>query len=173
LAPAVVLVVLAALAGCANGGSSGAAAGKVATVEASSVASVSAQPSASARPSAAASTSAEPSSGASTASAPAPTTAAPTPRGEQTASALLDSALSAMPAQQSVHMACTSTSSAGVATESIDASVASGRNASNEGAFIVTNMLVDGIAYISTDNAGVWETEGVPQAEAEKLAAGE
>jgi hypothetical protein len=77
-----------------------------------------------------------------------------------------------MQAQQSVHMACTSTSSTGVATESIDASVASGRNASNEGAFTITNMLVDGIAYISTDNAGVWETEGVPQAEAEKLAAG-
>ena len=34
-------------------------------------------------------------------------------------------------------------------------------------------MLVNGIAYISTDNAGVWESEGIPQAEAEKLAAGE
>lgn len=173
LAPAAVIVVLAALAGCANGGSSGAVAGKAATVAASAVASISAKPSTSAKPSAAASTSAKPSSGASTVSAPTPTAVASTPRGEQTASALLDSALSAMQAQQSVHMACTSSSSAGSDVDTIDVSVASGRIASNDGDFSITNMLVGGIAYVSTDNAGVWESEGIPQAEAEKLAAGE
>ena len=77
-----------------------------------------------------------------------------------------------MQAQQSVHMACTS-SSTGSDADTVDVSVASGRIASNEGGFSITNMLVNGIAYISTDNAGVWESEGIPQAEAEKLAAGE
>lgn len=172
LAPAAVIVVLAALAGCASGGSSGAA-GSTSTVAASAVASISARPPTAAKSSASASTSAKPSSGASTASAPAPTTAAPTPRGEQTASALLDSALSAMQAQQSFHMACTTSSSAaGDATDAMDIGVASGRTVSNEPAFTVTSMLVDGIAYVSTGNAGVWESEGIPQAEADKLAAG-
>ena len=54
----------------------------------------------------------------------------------------------------------------------MDIGVASGRTVSNEPAFTVTSMLVDGIAYVSTDNAGVWESEGIPQAEADKLAAG-
>ena len=99
--------------------------------------------------------------------------AAPTPRGEQTASALLDSALSAMQAQQSFHMACTTTSSTGTSTDTMDVSVASGRDVTNEGAFTIANLLVDGIAYVSTGNAGVWESEGIPQAEADKLAAGE
>ena len=98
---------------------------------------------------------------------------APTPRGEQSASALLDSALSAMRAQQSFHMACTETSSTGVATDSLDIGVASGRDASNQVVYNFTSILVGGIAYISIDSAGAWEDEGIPQAEAEKLAAGE
>ncbi len=57
--------------------------------------------------------------------------------------------------------------------ESIDASVASGRNASTEGDVSITNVLVDGIAYVSTNTAGVFASEGIPEAEAEKLAAGE
>jgi len=171
LAPAAAIVVLAALAGCA---SSGAAAGSASTVAASAAASISARPPTAAKSSAAVSTSARQSSGTSTASAPAPTTAAPTPRGEQTASALLDSALSAMQAQQSFHMACTtSASAAGDSTDAFDIGVASGRAASSDPGFTITAMLVDGIAYLSTDNAGVWESEGIPQAEADKLAAGE
>ena len=173
LAPAAVIVVLAALAGCASGGSGGAAAGSSSTLAASAVASVSARPPTAAKPSAPVSTSARPSSGASTASVPTPTLVAPTPRGEQSASALLDSALSAMQAQQSFHMACTDTSSAGTATDTMDIGVASGRDASNQITFTTTNMLVDGTAYVSTGNAGVWESEGIPQAEADKLAAGE
>lgn len=172
LAPAAVIVVLATLAGCATGGG-GAAAGKASTVEVSAVASRSAAPEASAKLSAAASASAKPSSGASTASAPAPTTVAPTPRGKQTAATLLDSALSAMLAKQSVHLACTTTSSTGVSTESMGVGVASGRDASSEGDVSIVNMLVDGIAYISTNTAGIFAAQGIPQAEAEKLAGGE
>ena len=44
--------------------------------------------------------------------------------GEQTASALLDSALSAMLAQQSVHMACTTSSSTGSNVDTVNAGVA-------------------------------------------------
>lgn len=167
LAPAAVIVALAALAGCA---SSGAAAGSASTVAAS----ISARSPTAAKSPAAVSALARPSSDASTASAPAPTTAAPTPRGEQAASALLDSALSAMQAQQPFHMACTTSASAGGdSTDAFDIGVASGRAASSEPGFTITSMLVDGMAYLSTGNAGVWESEGIPQAEADKLAAGE
>jgi len=125
------------------------------------------------KPSAAASTSAKPSRAASTASAPTPTAVASTPRSAQGASTLLDSALSAMLARKSVHLACSTPSSAGVFVESIDAGVASGRNASTEGDVSITNVLVDGIAYLSTNTAGVFASEGIPEAEAGKLAAGE
>ena len=167
LAPAAVSVVLAALAGCASGGSSGAAAGSTSTVAASAVASASAMPPTAAK------SSAGPSSGASTASVPTPAAVASTPRGEQTASALLASALSAMQAQQSFHVACTTTSSDGTTTDSLDSGLASANDVSDQGDYNFKSILVDGIAYINVDNAGVWESEGIPQAEADKLAAGE
>jgi hypothetical protein len=83
---------------------------------------------------------AEPTGSGSTASAPAPTAVAATPRGEQTASALLDSALSAMLAKQSVHLACTMPTKTGAYVESIDVGTASGRVASTEGDVSITNM---------------------------------
>lgn len=159
LAPAAVIAVLAALAGCASGGNSGAAAGSTSTVAASAVASISARPPTPAK--------------SSTASVPTPTAVASTPRGAQTASALLDSALSAMQAQQSFHVACTATSSTGTTTDSLDSGVASARDVSDQGDYNFKTILVDGIAYLNIDNAGVWESEGIPQAEADKLAGGE
>lgn len=178
LAAAAFFVVLAVLAGCGASGSSVAGAGNASTAAtASAVASRSAVTPASPKPSAAASTSAEPSAAASTAQAPTrtqtPTAVASTPRSAQSASALLDSALSAMQAQQSVHVVCSTPDSQGVSVDSKDAGVASGRVATTEGDLSITTVLVDGIAYVNTNTAGVWVTEGIPQAEAGKLAPGE
>jgi hypothetical protein len=78
-----------------------------------------------------------------------------------------------MQAQTSVHIACTLSNSSGVLAESMDIGVASGRIASTQGVVSYTNMLVNGVAYLSTNTAGVWVSEGIPQAEAGKLAAGE
>ena len=150
LGPAMVIVVLAALAGCASGGSSSAAAGTASTVAASAVTSAPA----------------------SAASAPTPTAVASRPSGEQASSALLVSAITAMLARQSVHLGCTTHSSSGGSVDSIDVGVASGRIATTEGDVSITTMLADGIAYVSINTAGVWVSEGVPQAEADKLAAG-
>ncbi|MGH3246506.1 MAG: hypothetical protein ACRDOI_09875, partial [Trebonia sp.] len=102
-----------------------------------------------------------------------PTAVALTPRSAQGASTLLDSALSAMLARTSVHLACSTPSAAGVFVESIDVGVASGRDASTEGDVSITSVLVDGIAYLSTNTAGIFASEGIPEAEAGKLAAGQ
>lgn len=139
------IAVLAALAGCSTSGSSVAAAGK-----ASTAATASAAPS--------------------TASASTPTAVATTPRAAQTASTLLDSALSAMLAEKSAHIDCTVSSSAGEDAESEDIGVTSGRIASTGGSVSITALLVGGVAYMTINTPGVLAAQGVPEAEAEKLA---
>jgi hypothetical protein len=99
-----------------------------------------------------------------------PTAAASTPRAAQTPSALLDSALSAVLAQQSVHLACTISSSAGDQTESEDIGDSSGRIVNTTGSVSTSNILVGGVDYFSTNTAGVLTISGISEAEAEKLA---
>lgn len=98
---------------------------------------------------------------------------ASTPRAAQTAPALLDSAISAMQAQKSVHLDCTSLSaSTGREAGSEDIGVASGRIADTFGDVSITDLLAGGVAYTSTNTAGILTTEGIPAAEAAKLAGG-
>lgn len=146
---------LAALAGCGTSGNSAAVTAASASARPSTVASVSAGPSKPAK-----------------SPAPPPTTAAPTPRSAQAPSALLDSALSAMQAQTSVHVACTFSDPTGTysQTESEDIGAASGRIVSSDGTVTISNLLVGGTDYISTNTAGVLAANGIPQAEAQKLA---
>jgi hypothetical protein len=165
LAPAALIVALVLLAGCGNGGG-GVAAGTSTSAHPSTVASKSAMPSASAKPS----TSAKPSHASSTVPTQTPTTAASTPRAAQAPSALLDSALSAMLAQPSVHLACTISSSTGDSMESEDIGTASGRSVYTSGDVSISNLLVGGTDYFSTNTAGVLAANGISQAEAEKLA---
>lgn len=170
--PATLVVALAALAGCGAGGNGAAAGAATASARPSTVASVSAPPSTPAKPSAAsasAKASATPTGPASAAPAQTPSAAASTPRAAQAPAALLDSAIAAMQAQTSVHIACTESSSSGVLASSMDFGVASGRVASTEGTVSITNMVVNGVAYLNTNTAGVWVSEGIPQAEAVKL----
>jgi hypothetical protein len=99
-----------------------------------------------------------------------PTAAASTPRAAQTPSALLDSALSAVLAQQSVHLACTISSSAGDQTESEDIGTSSGRIVNTTGSVSTSNILVGGVDYFSTNTPAVLTISGISEAEAEKLA---
>lgn len=99
-----------------------------------------------------------------------PTAVASTPRSAQSPSALLDSAVSAMKDEKSVHISCTLYSSTGADMESEDIGVASGRVVNTQGSVSITDILVGGIAYNSTNTAGVWTVQGIPQAEAENLA---
>lgn len=139
--PAALFLTVAALAGCASGGSS-VDSGAV-SVTASAVASTSAMPTGSAKP--------------------------PVPRSAQPASALLDSSISAMKAQKSVHIDCT-LYGAGDSTESEDIGVTSGRSVSTSGSVSITAMLVNKVVYVVTGTAGVLVASGIPQAEAANLA---
>lgn len=169
LAAAALVAALTALAGCSAGGSSAAGAGNAAASAAvSAVASRSPIASTSAKPSAPAATSATASTAAPPASTPTPTAAASTPRSALSASALLDSALSAVQAQQSVHVVCSTPN--GVQTT--DVGVANGRSSNTMGDVSISNSLINGIAYLTTNTAGVWTSEGLTQAEADKLVAG-
>lgn len=78
-----------------------------------------------------------------------------------------------MQAQQSVHVVCSAPSAQGDDVNTEDVTVANGRAVNTEGDVTITTTLVDGIAYVSTNTAGVWVSEGIPAAEAAKLAAGE
>ncbi len=170
--PATLIVALAALAGCGAGGNGAAAGAAPASARPSTAASASALPSTPAKPpatAASASASAKPSGTASAAPATTPSAAASTPRAAQTPAALLDSAIAAMQAQTSVHIACTESNSSGVLASSTDFGVASGRVASTQGTVSITNMVVNGVAYLNTNTAGIWVSEGIPQAEAVKL----
>ncbi|MGH3212809.1 MAG: hypothetical protein ACRDNO_34125 [Trebonia sp.] len=106
---------------------------------------------------------------ASTALAQTPAHATSTPRAAQTPSALLDSALAAMLAQPSVHIACTISSSAGGSTESEDIGTTSGRIVDTSGAASISNLLVGGVDYFSTNTAGVLANNGISEAESQKL----
>lgn len=133
--PVALFLTVAALAGCASGGSS---------VDSGAVsAATSAMPTASAKP--------------------------PVPRSAQPASALLDSAISAMKAEKSVHIDCT-LYGAGDSTESEDIGVTSGRSVSTSGSVSITAMLVNKVVYVVTGTAGVLVASGIPQAEAANLA---
>lgn len=55
--------------------------------------------------------------------------------------------------------------------ETLDVGVASGHDLTVEGQVSFDNFVVDGIAYVGTNTSGVWTSEGVPQAEADKLVA--
>ena len=149
LAPAALIVALPLLAGCGTGGG-GVAAGTSTSAKASTVAS----------------TSAKPSSVASTPPTKTPTAAASTPRAAQTPSALLDSALSAMLPQQSAHLACTISSSAGDQAESEDIGTSSGRIVNTTGSVSTSNILVGGLDYFSTNTPGVLTISGISEAEA-------
>ena len=145
LAPAALIVALPLLAGCGTGGG-GVAAGTSTSAKAS--------------------TSAKPSSVASTPPTKTPTAAASTPRAAQTPSALLDSALSAMLPQQSAHLACTISSSAGDQAESEDIGTSSGRIVNTTGSVSTSNILVGGLDYFSTNTPGVLTISGISEAEA-------
>lgn len=64
---------------------------------------------------------------------------------------LAPAALSAMLAQQSVHLACTISSSAGDQTESEDIGTSSGRIVNTTGSVSTSNILVGGVDYFSTN----------------------
>lgn len=77
-----------------------------------------------------------------------------------------------MQAQASVHVACTLSDPTGneSQTESEDIGATSGRIVSTAGSVTISNLLVGGTDYISTNTAGVLAANGIPEAEAEKLA---
>jgi hypothetical protein len=140
LVPVSIIVALAALAGCTNSGG-GAATGKSSTTTMPS-----------------------------TAAAQTPSAVASTPRAAQAASALLDSAVKAMLAQKSVHLACTMSGSTGDQVQSQDAGVASGHTVTTDGDVSISSLFVDGVVYINTNTAAVLANNDIPETEAESLA---
>jgi hypothetical protein len=75
-----------------------------------------------------------------------------------------------MLAQKSVHLDCTEPNSSGDFVQSEDIGVASGRNLSTQGDVSLSNLLVNGVDYFSTNTAGVLAANGFSETEAARLA---
>jgi hypothetical protein len=89
-------------------------------------------------------------------------------------SALLDEAVSAMRAQASVHISCTLSSPLSSPTlktvELGDIGATSGRVRATEGSVSAANLLLGGVDYMLTNSAALLASNGIPEAESEKLA---